>query len=596
MRRTATILSPAVAADVRSRIGWLGRFRLVNSAATGMALLALAPMLPGSSANAAEVSARIEIPTATTHVIGDPIPLIWHFTNATDKPLAFVWEACCRLNGRVDIRHDGHALPTIPPGPGTAHQFAKPAIIGPTGEQQFESMLADWAFLTNSGRYEISGRYVGVVEGQRPPVPASISLWRDQAITPPATVDLLSVPDYLAQRAERSARRGLDATVTGPDKLPPVGAASFQVRIRNTSSVPLSIRWPFDADLWLVDRGGLRIFRSPTKPDVAAKELVVAPGADVTESFPVSVDDLNNAPLGDYGVFIDFPERDGNPRVPSTLHPLRWDPDLDAVADLLGSAADGRSVGARNAPLRRLRQYLSSLGPKMAQLPTNGLSDKAARLRHDLLLADCLGDLPTRTGRTTLGAEALPGGKWRFTEPTVLRCTQGSPAEQLAQVTSVRRHLGLEIAINLRPGASCTVADMIAAARSIAGGNTDLANRPRFIAEAPTNAVPGTVSFPAEPPEAETRFRFGRNLSGTPVRRAEVGQAFEMILQSAEPPRLLRRPAELAALLEAERSTLQPLLQCDAQVRWSQLEPWLRPFLERGFQIDLVATGVAQPE
>jgi hypothetical protein len=533
----------------------------------------------GSLAADSAVSARIEIPAATTHVIGDPIPLIWHFTNSTAEPLAFVWEACCRLNGRLDIRHDGQAMPTIPPGPGTAHQFAKPAIIGPTSEQQFESMLADWAFLTNSGRYEISGRYVGVVEGQRPPVPASIALWREQAVTPPTTIALLTVPDYLAQRQQRSAVRGLEATVTAPDALPPVGPATFEVRIHNTSPKPLSLHWPLDGDLWLVDHAGLRIFRSPTKPDVTAKELTLAPGASVTEAFPVSVDDLNSAPLGDYGVFIDFPERDGKPRVPSMLHPVTWNPGSAEVAGLLGAAADGRSVGARNAPLRRLRQYLAALSPTLSRIPTNDLSAKAGRLRHDLLLADCLADLPTRTGRATLQAEALPGGTWGFTEPAVLRCTQGSAAEQLAAVTSVRRHLGLEIAINLHPLPSATVDDLIVAARTIESASDDLATAPRFITDAPTNIVAGTISFPKEAPKAELRFRIAAG-KATFWNVAEAARQFTVV-------------AELVSTMESLKSTAQPLVQCDSKLRWSELEPWLRPLLQRGFQLDLV---VAVPD
>jgi hypothetical protein len=529
---------------------------------------------------AADVSARLELPSEGTHVIGDPIPLVWHFTNSTPKPLAFVWEACCRLNGRLDIRHDGQAMPTTPPGPGTAHQFAKPAIIGPTGEQQFESMLADWAFLTNSGRYEITGRYVGVVEGQRPPVPASIALWRDLAVTPPTTIALLTVPDYLAQRQQRSLDRGLEATVTGPDALPPVGPATFEVRIHNASPGPLSLHWPLDGDLWLVDHAGLRIFRSPTKPDVAAKELTIGPGATVTEAFPVSVDDLNSAPLGDYGVFIDFPERDGKPRVPSTLHPVTWNPGTGEVTGLLGAAADGRLVGARNAPLRRLRQYLASLSPQLSQIPTNDLSAKAVRLRHDLLLADCLADLPTRTGRATLQAEALPGGDWRFTEPAVLRCAQGSPAEQLTAVTSVRRHLGLEIAINLHPLPATTVADLINAARAIEAASDDLATAPRFITDAPTNVVAGTISFPKEVPKAELRFR--------------IADGKATFWNAAEPARQFAAVADLASTMESVRSTAQTLVQCDSKLVWAELEPWLRPLLQRGFQIDLAAAGPDQ--
>mgnify|MGYP003704418071 CR=1 FL=1 len=47
------------------------------------------------------VTARLEIPPAEINVIGDPVTLTWHFTNSAAKPMAFVWEACCRLNGII---------------------------------------------------------------------------------------------------------------------------------------------------------------------------------------------------------------------------------------------------------------------------------------------------------------------------------------------------------------------------------------------------------------------------------------------------------------------------------------------------------------
>ena len=540
----------------------------------------LSSLLLGSVARAAEVSARLEIPPAATHVIGDPIPLVWHFTNSTDKALAFVWEACCRLNGRMDVRRNDVDLPTIPPGPSSAHQFAKPAILPPKGEQRFESLLADWAFLTNSGRYEITGHYVGVVDSQRPPVPPSIALWRGQATTPPASVELLTVADYFAQRPDRVNRSGLDATVLGPEKLPAVGAAQFRVRIRNTSDHPLTLRWPLDVDLWLVDHGGIRIFRSPTKPDVSAKELALPAGGLVEETFPLSVDDLNRSPLGDYGVFLDFREGEKRPRVPSTRHTVRWNPEAEELLGLLRDASEGGALGSRNAPLRRLREYLGGLAPALESLPLAGLTTKAAQLREDLLLANCLSALPTRTGRATLAAEALPGGSWRFTEPAVLRClADAPPAQQLERVLAVRRHLGLEVAVNLRPTRDTKAAEWIAVARQIAASTSDLATAPRYLADAPTNQIPGSISFLATAPNPQAKFIVESDATGRPT---------ALLAAHLNPPQRASTPTEIAALASALPAGVSPSVHCPPAMTWSELQPWLEPFLSRGVALELL--------
>ena len=127
-------------------------------------------------APAPAVTARLSIPPAEINVIGDPVTLTWHFTNPTPRPLAFVWEACCRLNGRLVVSQDGRDLPRIPPGPASAHAFAKPAIILPGRENGFESMLADWVFIQ---------RGVSDCSGPTPPEPSAsgpscFSSWRSR--------------------------------------------------------------------------------------------------------------------------------------------------------------------------------------------------------------------------------------------------------------------------------------------------------------------------------------------------------------------------------------------------------------------------------
>jgi hypothetical protein len=559
-------------------------------------LLLLTPALLLGVASAQPVTARLEIPAAETHVIGDPLPLVWHFTNSTPSPLAFVWEACCRLNGRITVSQGGIDLPPIPPGPNSAHQFAKPAIIRPQAEQSFESLLADWVFLTNSGRYEIRGRYVGVVPEQKPPVPRSIELWRGQAETAPASVALLTVNDYLAQRDARVAKRGLDATLTGPTRLPPLGETNLLLRLRNTGSAPLSIRWPLEARLWIVDDAGLRVFRAPTKPVGSDELLTIAPGAERMQSFPVSAADLNGGRFGNYRVFVDFPGTNGQTRVPSVAHEIRWKLEAGEVAGLLNDAAAGSSVGARNAPLRLLRQYLASLEATLAGLPDSGLSEKAATLRQQLRLAACLHDLPMRAGRADLRIEVLAGGRWKFAEPSVLRCVTGPPEEQLRSVMGVRRHLGLELAAKLLPSDDATVADVLAASRTLTEITGDFA-APRFIADAPTNVVPGSVAFPTAPTPANFILRLRASSGGAAAEVARklmegstVGGMFQPEELKAASFQPVAGPESLETLCkDGKLTSVQVLVLADRSLRWPQIKPWLEPLLKHGWQFDLAA-------
>ena len=547
------------------------------------------------SASAAEpaVSARLEIPAAETHVVGDPIPLIWHFTNPTPLPLAFTWEACCRLNGRLTVRKDGVELPRIPPGPNSAHQFAKPAIIRGQSEQAFESQLADWVFLTNSGRYEISGRYIGVLPEQQPPVPRSIALWRGEVSTKPEAVTLVSVAEHLGQRADRVKRSGIDAAVTGPERLPALGEMALTVNVTNAGSSPLNFRWPLDADLWFVDEGGIRVHRAPVKP-VGDDEVVALPPKGVwNRSFNVAAADLGGSAFGDYRVFVDFPATtNGRPRVASAAHSLRWTLGAAEVATLLNDAARGSAVGARNAPLRVLRQYLGSIETVLTSMGDPALSPKAEDLRKQLATAAKLRDLPARAGRVDLRIRVMAGGDWRMDEPVVARAVAGSPGDQLRIVMAARRHLGLEVAANLQPEDLSTVNDLAAVSSNLVQLTSDLATAPRFVVDAPTNMVPGSLTFLPSAVPANFVLRLQRQSDGSlraAVSRSLLGAGLirpEMLATTDF--RTLARPGDVAVMLnEIGRPAVQALVLAPGGVTWPELKPWIASLFERGLQVDL---------
>lgn len=551
-------------------------------------------LLPAADA---PVTARLSIPPAETHVIGDPITLSWHFTNPTARPMAFVWEACCRLNGRLTVSQDGVDLPRIPPGPAAAHAFAKPAIILPGRENAFESMLADWVLLRESGRYELRGRYVGVLPEQKPPYPPSVGLWRGEAETAPVAVELLGVDDYLAQRPARAARRGLEAAVTGPAHLPPTGPATFRIRIRNTASRPQTLTWPLDADLWITDDAGMRVYRSPSKPSGNEQVLQLESGAEAAVEFPLSAADLNGSPFGTYRVFIDFPATTDLPRVPSAPQTLRWNLGESEVATLLNEATTGTKTAARNAPLLLMRRYLASLEPALDALPAAALSPPAQALRRQLQLAACLRQLPADAGRITLGLDVAPGGGWRLNQPAATRCANGVPLTQLQSILGARRHLGLEVAVDLRVSADASVADALRVAADLETVRAELAAPPRSVARAAAASVPGSVAFTATPPPAHLVLRLqasGGNVIASAARSASSADEPTPLTAPSAFDRLayatLGTPSDLERLLQqGKMAAPQVVIVAATDARWSAVEPWLQPFLQRGWQVDLTA-------
>lgn len=187
------------------------------------------------------IRVEIFIPSAQTHVIGDATPLVWRFTNSSTQALAFMWEGCCRNNGKVEMRRQGPppATGSVPahsgPGPGIyspkcdhckqtrklgeitvestvagpslAHQFARAIRLAPGATQELNTLLADWVRAEFTGDYKVRAQYLGVHPKQRPQMPRGVALWNGRAASTELDLSLLSVADYLAERAAREATR-----------------------------------------------------------------------------------------------------------------------------------------------------------------------------------------------------------------------------------------------------------------------------------------------------------------------------------------------------------------------------------------------------
>lgn len=444
--------------------------------------------IPSSAAaeTNAEVSLSLTIPQQKTFVIGDPIKLLWRFTNRTTNAFTFMWEGCCRVNGRVDMQRQGPALiPTgnvrpnhvgvgpgiynssclhcrlerqkadltveaAPLGPTTAHMFARPARLAAKGFQEFTSMLANWVLLDEPGDYELTGNYLGVHPKQRPQLLRRGRLWTGITRSAPLTLSLLSPSDYLAERDARSRVRGIDVRLSAPPKAIPFQSATLSVHLTNTSAESQTLHWPGEAELWIVDSEDKRLPESRYAISGKGSPISLGPGDTTTAQLPVKQDLFEGKPFGDYRVFVELKETTNAIRVPSNPTTINWNLDRDMVSQLVTDAAERPAVGLRNPPLKLLRVHLTSIADILAAL--NPTEAKARALANELTKAAILKQLQPQPGTAKLNLGIYVARGIAFQDPAIRKAfpNEPNPFKQLAAITKLRRHLGWSIAVNLR--------------------------------------------------------------------------------------------------------------------------------------------------
>ena len=417
-----------------------------------------------------EVGAELVVPPAETYVIGDRIPLYWRFTNRSTDALGFMWEGCCRVNGRLTISKDGNVVAPIPPGQTLAHMFAKAEVLAPGKSRDFDSFLSDWVVLPETGTYELHGRYTGVLDFQKPQVPRGVELWRAAAETATNRLSVISVTDYLKEREVRTQKRGLTLALSGPLKFPLLGSADWSLNIINSSTAPRTFRWPDDFSVWVINAQGFRETAVPSDLDGEYAEVTLQPGQHLNKHFKLDYSRMEGEPLGRYQLFIDLKTAaDGSPRVPSNPLPLLWESSAADVAQLVTKAASGSKAGLRNPALKFLRVYLRELEPqlKTAQLPAT--ETKAVELLDELRLAAVVKASAPQPGRKDWGIQLMASGTWQLGDPQVRAAFPAgtTPANQAQQLVNVRRHLGLEMSFTLQPDAQATAATWFTAAGAL---------------------------------------------------------------------------------------------------------------------------------
>ena len=443
-----------------------------------------------SSAQAAEqeVALELSIPTQKTYVIGDRIELDWNFTNRTTNALAFMWEGCCRVNGRVEMKRlgtpsvpKGRVRPshtgvgpgiyssgclhcrlakqrselevkTAPQGPATAHMFAKAASLPATGQQSFNSFLANWVLLEESGDYQLTGNYLGVHPKQRPQMLRRGRLWTGITKSPAIDLSLLSVTDYLAEREARARVRGIEIGLFAPPHILPFRTNQLFIAFRNQGSQTASITFPGDIDIWIVNDKGVRLESSRYLIKEYGRQLVLTPQKPVIAKFALDHDIWAGRPFGNYKVFVELKESTNSIRVPSNPVGTEWKLDQKLVRELVIASANRPVTGRRNPQLKLLRQHLADLMEPLSQLASDGMGDKARELIKSLRLASRLKKIQPQPGTATLNLGVNAQGVASFQEPAIRQALSDlkSPFQQLDQIVAVRRHLGWTLAVNLR--------------------------------------------------------------------------------------------------------------------------------------------------
>lgn len=614
----------------RSNLPWLGL-----AFAVGLLCAAAQPAPPVLAPTNQPIRVEISIPSAQTHVLGDAIPLVWRFANTSTQALAFMWEGCCRNNGKVEMRRQGPppplsgvALAHNGPGPGIyspkcdhckqtrklseitvestvagpaqAHQFARAVRLAPGATQEFSTLLADWVKAGLTGDYKVRAQYLGVSPKQRPTMPRGIELWNGRTTSSELNLSVLSVSDYLAERAAREATRQVRLQLTGPARAIPFQPAPLKLKLTNTGRAEQRLDWPACLDLWLMTTNGVRV-EPATEPQLGpAESMVIAPGGSVEREIPFSHELLVGEPFGSYQVFVDVRETTNALRVPSDVIGVTWQLNSHAVSQLVRDAADKPLTGARNAPLKLLRIYLGEIGSALAGVDAAALSPSAAKLAGDLRIAAGLKKFSPKPGRVDLSLRVAPGGEFQFNDAAVVEVFAGRalpPTEQLRTVLALRNHLGWDVGVGLKPEPTTSLRHVAVALDAIWQSRVDLAATPSTPIFNADSTAYSTVSFQRTPIPANLVVRISKVGSAVKVavaRRLPDPQrpGVEAMFGEAEIAQAkfseLPNAAALAALLtDGNLAAPRSLVLAAPDLHWRELAAALGPFLDRSLPLDI---------
>ena len=404
-------------------------------------------------AQAAQVELRLTIPEAPFHVIGDPVPLHWEFVNRSDRRLAFMWEGCCRLNGRVTASLGQVTLRSEPATAAaqlTAHRFARAARLLPGKPTIFETNLGDWLNIDRSGEYKLTARYTGLLDNQQPQVGRGWQLWKNSATAEPIRATLLPPSDYITRRNQAEIALRLD----GPDRLLPLDPTMLELKLLNLSETPKTIHWPSDFALWFLDATGGRSPLAPTSIRAAPEKLVLAKNQRLAKRIEIAPGAFDGRSLEQYRLFVDY--KTATSRTPSNAVPLDWQLNVADLQQLIHLASGGAKTGLRNRPLKLMRLHLGELRQTLGQVPASDLNEKGKKLLKELQLAAALKPFSKKPGLVTVKLGITNDGSIQFADEALGQAFQGEKpiTDQLDDLLNIRKHLGWTVAIQLHPYAT----------------------------------------------------------------------------------------------------------------------------------------------
>jgi len=506
----------------------------------------------------ASVSLSLRIPEAETWVLGDTIPLYWRFENGSPRAMGFMWEGCCRLNGKLEILQVDRAVPleTFPPGQALAHMFAKADRLEPGVGREYDTKLSDWVGLPGTGRYRLRGTYRGVLPTQVPQVPKGLELWRDAATSEPVEVSVLSVGDYLAQREHRTRQRGVRVTISGAARISPSEATSWTVTFENPTPNSRAWSWPDRVALWVVDAKGHRV--APAAVIAGRPETgVLGAGETRSQRFSISPDRWEGVALGAYSVFVDLEQGGADePRVPSNLLSVDWRMGRDEVRRLVMDAARGAGTGARNASLKMLRVYLGEVGPELAALDRAGWDENARRLADRLVLAARLRPLLPHPGMVEIPVAVDERGDGKWEQPILREAMEGMGGGvlgQMRELLAVRRHLGWEPQLVLVPAENTLLGTLTQAAEKLTMDPSEWSGLPEVLV--PVGSTNGFVRLTlrgavvGEIPAGSESLRDGEDLREDP-------KGARFLAKSSVPWKRLRQAVEAACKAGEQREVV----------------------------------------
>ncbi len=573
-----------------------GGARWLASGVIGISVLtvALADTAPGSGARDPQVELRLVVDESGDHVLGDRIPVLWRFTNRSSWPVGFLWEGCCRLNGRLNVSEDDRVVAVIPAGQALAHMFAKAERLDPGISRDFETTLADWVQLMDSGTFKLGGSYIGVLPTQRPQLPRGLNLWTHRAESQSVNLRVLSIRDYLGQRVARENASQLRAILTGPGRIDPLHKLRYQVTLQNLTATNENLRWPDAASIWVVRPNGERCAASGLRFVSGPREITLSAGGGTNLNFEIDANSMEGEPFGLYNVFVDLRKGDEKKlRTPSNPQPLSWELAENEVHNLLVAAALGGRTGARNAPLKLLRTHLRQIHKVLQALsPGTNWSTQTLDLLAQLSRASQLTAMPARQGRISVGIRFDALGKPAWTDPLLNNALplKDGWIQGLKDLLQIRKHLGWGVSLALFPDDVTPLSLAVKLAMESSQFAQELADSPVLRLDS---------SSPEDPPETvtiqvvDTAFRsqtfmiVTRRAGAVEARVIETAESVEAPDPSASSPpsreASVRSPQELKTILHREFIAARAaVVIADPDLRWDDLKPWIRALTDVG--------------